>query len=74
MTIIGKNNAMDARTCEGEVTLMPVTCTVRVRVTLQERHIPFVNVKCVGVIFDKLTWRIHIEIIAAKALRIFISI
>jgi hypothetical protein len=37
---------------------------------LNGRNIPFVNsVKYLGVIFDrKMTWRPHIEIIAAKTL------
>jgi hypothetical protein len=37
---------------------------------------PFVNhVKCLGVIFDKgITWRLRIEMIAAKAFRTFIRI
>jgi hypothetical protein len=39
--------------------------------TLNERNIPFVNnVKYLGVIFDKrMTWRLHIEVIEAKALK-----
>jgi hypothetical protein len=41
---------------------------------LNGRNIPFVNnVKYLGVIFDKrITWRLHIEIIEAKAFRTFI--
>jgi hypothetical protein len=37
---------------------------------------PFVNnVKCLGVIFDKrMTWRLHIEMIEAKAFRTFIRL
>jgi hypothetical protein len=44
--------------------------------TLNGWNIPFViNVKHVGVIFDKrMTWRLHIEIIEAKAFRTFIRI
>jgi hypothetical protein len=44
--------------------------------TLNGRHIPFVNsVKYIGVIFDKrVTWRLHIEMIEAKAFRTFIRI
>jgi hypothetical protein len=44
--------------------------------TLNGRNIPFVNnVKYLGVIFDKkVTWRLHIEIIEAKAFRTFIRI
>jgi hypothetical protein len=44
--------------------------------TLNGRNIPFVNnVKYVGVLFDKrMTWRLHIQIIEAKAFRIFNSI
>jgi hypothetical protein len=43
--------------------------------TLNGRNIPFVNnVKYLGVIFDKkITWRPHIEIIEAKAFRVFIT-
>jgi hypothetical protein len=43
---------------------------------LKGRQAPFVNnVKYVGVIFDKeITWRLYIETIATKVLRIFISI
>jgi hypothetical protein len=42
--------------------------------TLNGQNIPFVNhVKYLGVIFDKgITWRLHIEMIEAKAFRIFI--
>jgi hypothetical protein len=44
--------------------------------TLNGRNIPFVNsVNYLGVIFDKrMTWRLHIEIIEAKAFRTFIRI
>jgi hypothetical protein len=43
---------------------------------LSVRNIPFVNyVKYLGVIFDKrITWRLHKEIIVAKAFRTFIRI
>jgi DUF2075 family protein len=42
---------------------------------LDGRNIPFVNhVKYLGVIFDKkITWRLHKEIIEAKAFRTFIT-
>jgi hypothetical protein len=42
--------------------------------TLNGRNIPFVNhVKYLCVIFDKMiTWRLHIEVIEAKAFRTFI--
>jgi hypothetical protein len=42
--------------------------------TLNGRNIPFVNsVKYLGVIFDKrMTWRLHVETIEAKAFRTFI--
>jgi hypothetical protein len=44
--------------------------------TLNGRNIPFVNsVKYLGVIFNKrMTWRLHIEMIEAKAFRTFITI
>jgi hypothetical protein len=44
--------------------------------TLNGRDIPFVNsVKYLGVIFDeRVSWRLHIEMIEAKAFRIFIRI
>jgi hypothetical protein len=44
--------------------------------TLNGRNIPFVNgVKFLGLIFDKrMTWRLHIEMIEAKAFRTFIRI
>jgi hypothetical protein len=44
--------------------------------TLNRRNIPFVNhVKYLGVLFDKrITWRLHIEMIEAKAFRTFIRI
>jgi hypothetical protein len=44
--------------------------------TLNGRNIPFVNsVKYLVVIFDKrMTWRLHIEMIEAKAFRTFIRI
>jgi hypothetical protein len=44
--------------------------------TLNGRDIPFVNiVKFLGVIFDKrVTWRLHIEMIEAKAFRTLIRI
>jgi hypothetical protein len=44
--------------------------------TLNEWNIPFVNnVKYFGVIFDKrITWRLHIERIEAKAFRTFIRL
>jgi hypothetical protein len=44
--------------------------------TQNERNIPFVNhVKYLGVIFDKrITWRLHIEMIEAKAFGTFIMI
>jgi hypothetical protein len=43
---------------------------------LNERNIPFVNhVKYLGVIFDKrITWRLHRELIEAKAFKIFIRV
>jgi hypothetical protein len=46
------------------------------RLTLNGRNIPFVNsVKYLGVIFDKkVTWRLHIEMMEAKAFRTFIGI
>jgi hypothetical protein len=44
--------------------------------TLNGRNIPFENnVKYLGVIFDKrITWRLHVEMIEAKAFRTFIRI
>jgi hypothetical protein len=44
--------------------------------TVNGRNIPFVNsVKYLGVIFDKrMTWGLHIEMIKAKAFRMFIRI
>jgi hypothetical protein len=44
--------------------------------TLNGRNIPFVNqVKYLGVIVDKrITWRFHIEMIEAKAVRTFIRV
>jgi hypothetical protein len=58
-----------------------VTLTLRLRcpethLTLNVRSIPSVgHVKDLGVIFDKrITWRLHIEMIEAKALRTFIRI
>jgi hypothetical protein len=44
--------------------------------TLNGRDIPFVNsINYFGVIFDgKVTWRLHIEMIDAKAFRTFIRI
>jgi hypothetical protein len=44
--------------------------------TLTRRNIPFVNsVKYLGVIFDKrMTWRLHIGTIEAKAFRAFIRL
>jgi hypothetical protein len=44
--------------------------------TLNGRDIPFVSsAKYLGVIFDKkITWRLHIEMIEAKAFRTFIII
>jgi hypothetical protein len=44
--------------------------------TLNERNIPFVNsVKYLDVIFvKKISWRLHIETVEAKALRTFIRI
>jgi hypothetical protein len=44
--------------------------------TLNGRNIPFVNsVKHLGIIFDnKVTWRLRIEMIEAKAFRTFIRI
>jgi hypothetical protein len=44
--------------------------------TLNRRNISFVNsVKYLGVIFDKrMTWRLHIETIEAKAFRTFIRL
>jgi hypothetical protein len=44
--------------------------------TLNGRNIPFVNsVKYLGVIFDnRMTWRLYIEMIEAKAFRTFIRI
>jgi hypothetical protein len=46
------------------------------RLTLNGRNIPFVNnIKYVGVIFDKkITWRIHIQMIEAKAFRTFLRV
>jgi hypothetical protein len=43
-------------------------------VMLNGRNIPFVNsVKYLGIIFDKrMTWRLHIKMIEAKALRVFL--
>jgi hypothetical protein len=43
--------------------------------TMNARDIPFVNsVKYLGAIFDKSTWRLHIETVEAKAFRTFIRI
>jgi hypothetical protein len=44
--------------------------------TLNGRDIPFVNsIKYLGVIFDKkVTWRLHIQMIEAKAFRTFIRV
>jgi hypothetical protein len=44
--------------------------------TLNGRNIPFVNsVKYLDVIFDKnVTWRLHIEMMEAKAFRTFVRI
>jgi hypothetical protein len=44
--------------------------------TLNGRNIPFVNsVKSLGVIFDnRMAWRLHIEMIEAKAFRTFVRI
>jgi hypothetical protein len=44
--------------------------------TLNGRNIPFVShVKYLGVIFDKrIKWRLHLEMIEAKAFRTFIRI
>jgi hypothetical protein len=44
--------------------------------TLNGRNIPFANsVKYRGVIFDKkVTWKLHMEMIEAKAFRTFIAI
>jgi hypothetical protein len=44
--------------------------------TLNGQNIPFANyVKYLGVIFDKrITWRLHIEMVEAKAFRTFIRI
>jgi hypothetical protein len=44
--------------------------------TLNGWNIPFVNsVKYLGVLFDKrMTWRLHIQMIEAKAFRTFIRI
>jgi hypothetical protein len=43
---------------------------------LNGRNVPFVNsVKYLGAIFDiRITWRLHIEMIEAKAFRTFIRI
>jgi hypothetical protein len=44
--------------------------------TMNGQNIPFVNsVKYLGIIFDKrITWRLHIETIEAKAFRTFIRL
>jgi hypothetical protein len=44
--------------------------------TLNERNIPFVNsAKYLGVVFNKrVTWRLHVEMIEAKAFRTFIRL
>jgi hypothetical protein len=44
--------------------------------TFNETNIPFVNgAKYLGVIFDKrVTWRVHIEMIKAKAFRTFVGV
>jgi hypothetical protein len=44
------------------------------RLILNEKNIPFVNsAKYIGVIFDRrITWRLHVEMIEAKAFRTFI--
>jgi hypothetical protein len=49
---------------------------VEASLTLKGRQIPFANhVKYLGVIFDKkLTWKLHTEMIATKALCIFLNI
>jgi hypothetical protein len=46
------------------------------QITLNGRNIPFVNsVKYLGVIFDKkVTWRLHIKMIEAKAFRTFVRV
>jgi hypothetical protein len=41
--------------------------------TLNGRNIPFVNhVKYLAVVFDRIRWKLHIEMIEAKAFRAFI--
>jgi hypothetical protein len=49
---------------------------LKTHITLNGRNIPFVNhVKYLDVIFDKrITWRLHLEMIEAKAFRAFIRI
>jgi hypothetical protein len=44
--------------------------------TLNGRNIPFVNsVKYISIIFDEtVTWRLHMEMMKAKALRTFIRV
>jgi hypothetical protein len=46
------------------------------RLTFNGKDIPFVNnIKYLGVLFDKkITWRLHIEMIEAKAFRTFIRV
>jgi hypothetical protein len=49
---------------------------VEASLTLKGRHIPFTNhMKYLGIIVDKkLTWKLHTETVATKALCIFLSI
>jgi hypothetical protein len=49
---------------------------LRIILTLNGRNIPFINrVKYLGVIFDKrITWRLHTEMIEAKAFRTFVRV
>jgi hypothetical protein len=56
------------------VTLASGVQAAEVHLTLNEQNIPIVkHVKYLGVIFDKkITWRLHIGIIEAKAFRTLI--
>jgi hypothetical protein len=49
---------------------------VKAHLTLNGKNIPFVNqIKNLGVIFDRrITWRIHIKMIEAKAFTTFLRL
>jgi hypothetical protein len=75
----GLNSIENIKINEDKIKVVYFSHTIRPReahLTLNGWTVPFLNHKIyLGAIFDKrFTWRLHIEMIEAKAFRIFIRV